>query len=177
MPTTSTATTTTDTPAPSTAAAVLAALAAGPASAAEIARRADIARSSATKTLAALAAADRVVRTAGGRDAGRRLPDCWSLPAATPTAPATATPTPTPTLDAAGTPVPPPRARLGSGELGAHVSAYLREHPGEHSPTAIAAALGGRSAGAIGNALVRLVARGEAAETAQAPRRYQGSAH
>lgn len=173
MTTTGTLAPSTGTPAPATAAALLDALAAGEASAAELAERAGIARSTATKTLAALAAADQVTRRAGGRDGGRRLPDRWSLPTATPAA----TPTPTLTPEAAEIPAPLPTARLASGELSALVSSYLREHPGEHSPTRIAAALGGRSAGAVGNALVRLLARGEAAQTSQAPRRYQTSAH
>src|SRR5437868_63827 len=59
-------------------AAVLAALAAGPADAAEIAERAGIGRSTASKALAALAGQGTVERTPGGREGGRRLADLWS---------------------------------------------------------------------------------------------------
>ena len=157
MPTTRTATSTTD--------GVLAALAGGPASAAEIAQSAGIGRSTATKALAGLAAEGKVDRRAGGRDGARRLADRWSLPPATPT--------PAPggeAADRAGSP-----ARLGKGELAGLVLTFLRDHPGEHSPTAVAKALDGRSSGAVGNALVRLVDVGNATQTSQAPRRYQAA--
>lgn len=147
--------------------AVLAALTGGPASAAQIAEMAGIGRSTATKTLADLAAADRVKRTPGGRDGARRLPDRWSVPSGTRT----------PKADAARTSRGESSApRLGKGELSGLVLGYLRAHPGEHSPTTVAKALGGRSGGAVGNALARLVAAGEAVQTSEAPRRYQAAA-
>jgi hypothetical protein len=154
MPTTQTTTSTTD--------GVLAALAAGAASAAEIAQSAGIGRSTATKALAGLAAEGKVERSAGGRDGARRLADRWSLPPATPT--------PDPGGEAGNNGSP---ARLDKGELAGLVLAFLRDHPGEHSPTAVAKALDGRSSGAVGNALVRLVDVGDATQTSQAPRRYQ----
>ncbi len=158
MPTTRTTTATSG-----TADAVLAALAEGPASAADIAETVGIGRSTATKALAGLAAEGKVERSAGGRHGARRLPDRWSLPAAT-VAP-----------EPAGEPAEDGRsaARLGKGELAGLVLTFLRDNPGDHTPTAVAKALDGRSSGAVGNALVRLVGVGDATQTSQAPRRYQ----
>lgn len=158
MPTTRTTTT-------STVDAVLTALATGPASAAEIAQTAGIGRSTATKALASLAAEGKVERSAGGRDGARRLADRWSLP------PATLTPEPVGVPAEAGRSA----ARLGKGELAGLVLAFLRDNPGEHSPTSVAKAVDGRSSGAVGNALVRLVGVGDATQTRQAPRRYQAA--
>ncbi len=165
MPTTTTTTTTT-----TTAEAVLAALGSGPASAAEVAQAAGIGRSTATKALAALTAGGQVERSPGGRDGARRLPDRWSLPATAED--------PDPSAGDGGeskgtTPTP---LRLGKGELTGMVAAFLRNNPGEHSPSAVAKALGGRSAGAVGNALGRLVASGDATQTSDRPRRYRAAA-
>lgn len=158
MPTTRTTTT-------STADAVLAALAGGPASAAEIAQTAGIGRSTATKVLAGLAAGGKIERRAGGHDGARRLADRWSLP------PAPLTPElGRETIEGGSSP-----ARLGKGELAGLVLGFLRDNPGEHSPTAVAKALDGRSSGAVGNALARLVDLGGATQTSQAPRRYQAA--
>ncbi len=143
----------------STAESVLAALADGTASAADVANRAGIGRSTATKALAALAAQGKVTRKPGGRDGARRLPDSWSLRAAK---------TRRRTASGNGS-----KSRLGKGELGGLVLAYLRAHPGEHSPTAVARALDDRSSGAVGNALTRLVGTGDAVQTSEAPRRYK----
>lgn len=172
--TTAATTPTTTTPANTTPAAmssreaVLAALASGPASVAEVAEAAGIGRSTATKALAALAAAGEVERSEGGRDGARRLPDRWSLPEADKAGDSDAAP-----LAAGDGPGP---VRLGKGELAAMVAAFLAEHPGEHSPSAIAKALDGRSAGAIGNALGRLVEAGGAVQTSDRPRRYRAAA-
>ena len=162
MPTTTTTTTTT------TAEAVLAALDPGPASAAEVAEAAGIGRSTATKALVALAAGGRVERTPGGRDGARRLPDRWALPA-TPGDPDRST-------GDRGEPQGTESPRLGKGELAAMVAAFLHDRPGEHTPSAVANALGGRSAGAVGNALGRLVASGDATQTDDRPRRYRAAA-
>jgi hypothetical protein len=63
--------------------------------------------------------------------------------------------------------------RLAPGALRGMVEDYLRDHLGEEfSPTAIAKALGGRSSGAVSNALDRLVADGTAAKTKDKPRRF-----
>lgn len=145
--------------------------------AAQVADAAGIGRSTATKTLGALAGEGRVMRTAGGREGCRRLPDRWAMAAA----PAVCAPT-----SRAGAPVPTtgqapggqapsgPEAagRLRSGELAGQVLAFLRSYPGEHSPSAVAAGLGGRSGGAVSNALARLADRGEATLTQDRPRRY-----
>ena len=160
MPTTTTTTTTAET--------VLAALGSGPASAAEVAEAAGIGRSTATKVLAALAASGQVERAPGGRDGARRLPDRWALPEAA----GDPDPSAVDGGEAQGTESP----RLGKGELAAMVAAFLHDHPGEHSPLAVAKALGGRSAGAVGNALGRLVASGQATQTGDRPRMYQAAA-
>ncbi len=55
------------------------------------------------------------------------------------------------------------------------VAAFLRNNAGEHSPSAVARALGGRSAGAVGNALGRLVASDDATQTSDRPRRYRAA--
>jgi hypothetical protein len=163
MPTTITTTTTT-----TTTEAVLAALGSGSTSAAGVAEVAGIGRSTATKVLAALAAGGRVERTPGGRDGARRLPDRWALP------------------EAAGDPDRPGgdgdeskdsvSPRLGKGELAKMVAAFLADHPGEHTPSAVAKALDGRSAGAVGNALGRLVGSGDATQTSDRPRMYRAAA-
>jgi DNA-binding transcriptional ArsR family regulator len=144
--------------------AVLAALAAGPADAGEVARRAGIGRSTAGKALAVLAGSGAVERTPGGRDGARRLADRWSLPGV---------PTEEQPTENGTSPERASSGRLPKGELRALVLAYLRGHPGEHSPTAVAKALEGRSGGAVSNALAKLAASGEAAQTSAAPRRYQ----
>jgi DNA-binding MarR family transcriptional regulator len=144
---------------------VLALLGARPGvTAAEIAEATGMARSTATKTLASLASEGRARRVAGGRDGGRRLPDRWSAP-----------PAPARAKGASRAKTSADCARLGRGELAAQVLAYLRKHPGEHSPTAIAKALGGRSSGAVGNALDRLNETGDAVQTQPTPRRYTAS--
>ena len=161
MPTTTTTTTTTE--------AVLAALGSGPASAAEVAETADIARSTATKVLAALAAGGQVKRTPGGLDGARRLPDRWSLPGAA------GDPGPSAGDGGESKDTTPTSPRLGKGELTGMVAAFLRNNPGEHSPSAVAKALDGHSVGAVGNALGRLVASGDATQTSDRPRRYRAA--
>ena len=65
------------------------------------------------------------------------------------------------------------KARLAPGGLRGMVEDYLRDHPGEQfGPTAIANALGGKSSGAVSNALDRLVEGGVAAKTQDKPRRF-----
>src|SRR5215831_8939054 len=67
-------------------------------------------------------------------------------------------------------------ARLGPGELRRQVAAYLGEHRDrEHTPAEIARALGGRSTGAIGNALKTLVDQGDAAHSGRRPNRYRAT--
>ncbi|TWP46038.1 MarR family transcriptional regulator [Lentzea tibetensis] len=64
-------------------------------------------------------------------------------------------------------------ARLAPGALRGMVEDYLRDHPGEQfGPTAIATALGGKSSGAVSNALDKLVEDGVATKTLDKPRRF-----
>jgi hypothetical protein len=64
-------------------------------------------------------------------------------------------------------------ARLASGALRGMVEDYLRDHPDEEfGPTAIANALGGKSSGAVSNALDKLVDDGIAVKTKDKPRRF-----
>ncbi|RBQ17242.1 AAA family ATPase [Spongiactinospora rosea] len=71
-------------------------------------------------------------------------------------------------------PAPPPAprsGRLGQGELRRRVAAYLDAHSGSHTPGHVARELD-RSAGAVSNALDRLVEDGQATRTDTHPRRY-----
>jgi DNA-binding IclR family transcriptional regulator len=123
----------------------------------EIAAAVSIGRSTVGKVLAALERAARVQRTAGGREGGRRLPDRWSL--ATDEAPGEANAS---------------VGRLAPGQLDGIVLGYLRQHSGDGplAPTAVAKALG-RSSGAVGNCLARLVVGGRVVQVSERPRRYQ----
>jgi hypothetical protein len=63
--------------------------------------------------------------------------------------------------------------RLAPGALRGMVEDYLRDHPGEEfGPTAIAKALGGKSSGAVSNALDKLVEDNTAVKTKDKPRRF-----
>ncbi|MEV6608893.1 hypothetical protein, partial [Kutzneria sp. NPDC051319] len=63
--------------------------------------------------------------------------------------------------------------RLAPGALRGMVEDHLRDHPDEQfGPTAIAKALGGKSSGAVSNALDKLVADGVAVKTQDKPRRF-----
>jgi hypothetical protein len=63
------------------------------------------------------------------------------------------------------------KARLAPGGLRGMVEDYLRDHPGEQfGPTAIA--MGGKSSGAVSNALDKLVEDGVATKTQDKPRRF-----
>jgi hypothetical protein len=63
--------------------------------------------------------------------------------------------------------------RLAPGALRGMVEDHLRDHPGEQfGPTAIANELGGKSSGAVSNALDKLVADGVAVKTQDKPRRF-----
>jgi DNA-binding MarR family transcriptional regulator len=150
--------------------AVLKALArGGDMTAAQVADAAGIGRSTATRFLAALTVDGQLARTLGGRDGARRLPDRWTLVATPKVTSSRARARKRAAITVASTAT---GARLRSGELAGQVLGYLREHPGQHSPTAIAAGLGGRSGGAVSNALARLSERGEATLTQDRARRY-----
>jgi hypothetical protein len=74
--------------------------------------------------------------------------------------------------DMAGSEVPVKAPRLGKGALRGMVEDFLTEHQGEQfSPNKIGKELG-RSAGAVFNALEKLVAAGWAVRTSDAPKRY-----
>jgi DNA-binding MarR family transcriptional regulator len=125
----------------------------------ELAARVSISRSAIAKALRELEATGSARRSEGGRDGGRRLPDRWS---------------PAGVKRAAKTRVASEREKLGKGVLGALVLAHLAGHPEEdHGPVGLAKALGGRSSGAVGNALQRLCDSGDAVLTSDAPRRYR----
>lgn len=67
--------------------------------------------------------------------------------------------------------------RLGPGELRRQVAKLLSEHPeAAYTPTEIARALGGRSSGAVGNAVTTLVAQGDAERAGTNPNRYRATA-
>jgi len=64
--------------------------------------------------------------------------------------------------------------RLAPGALRGMVEDYLRDHPDdEFGPTSIAKALGGKSSGAVSNALDKLVLDGTAMRTRDKPRRFR----
>jgi len=64
--------------------------------------------------------------------------------------------------------------RLAAGELAAMVAAVLAAHPDiEYTPAMLSHMLGGRSSGAIHNALERQVKIGTAVRVCDRPRRYQ----
>jgi MoxR-like ATPase len=66
--------------------------------------------------------------------------------------------------------------RLPAGELRRQVAGYLADHPSvAFTPGQVAAGLGGRSSGAVGNALAMLAGRGHARLVADSPRRYQAT--
>lgn len=140
---------------------VLAALGDQPATTAELAETTGLGRSTVGKTLTALETAGRATRTLGGRDGGRKQPDRWTL-ATTEAAP-----------PGDGTAGNGGAERLGKGQLRTLVLDHLQASPGEdHSPTQVAKALGGRSSGAVGNALLKLAADGVVTQTSEKPRRF-----
>jgi DNA-binding MarR family transcriptional regulator len=166
---------------------VLDALAARPgATATGLAEALGAGQSTTAKYLAALEAEGAVRREPGGREAGRKLADRWSVavtddwPAAAAVEGASADsagpaeapepPAEPPAVDAAD---PSPTDRLGRGALGTLVREYLAARPEEDlGPTQIGKALG-RSQGAVSNALGRLEASGEARLVSTSPRRYR----
>ena len=162
--------TTTSTPTPADA--IGAALSAHPgATAAELAEMAGIGRSTANKALATLEQAGTARRTPGGREGGRRLPDGWQR--VDPNAPDT------PPADDRAEPIEAAAGRLGKGALRDLVLAYLAAHADSGSdgdglgPTANAKGLGGKSSGAVGNALQRLEEEGRVRLVQVSPRRYR----
>ena len=144
----------------STAEAVLAALADGATSAAEVAEQAGIGRSTATKALAALA--DQGQGHPEIRWARRRPPSAGQLVTSGRQDEA---------ADSVGERLAEPSRQKASWVAWCWPTCATNR--GEHSPTAVAKALDGRSSGAVGNALARLVEAGDAVQTSEAPRRYK----
>lgn len=157
------------------------------ATAAEIAGVLGVGQSTAAKRLAALEATGGVRRIPGGRVAGVRAGDHWSLAAggvAAPGSPEHADPEGVaPEAAPAGTATEGPATegrtsedqagRLGRGQLGTLVHDYLAARPGESfGPAAVGNALG-RSQGAVSNSLSTMAARGEVIFVADKPRRYR----
>ncbi len=116
-------------------------------------------------------------RIPGGRDGGRRLADRWHLASSVAEEVSPAEP---PIVDSAEPgPVEAERAeaaagRLAKGALRSLVFDYLSAHarPEGLGPTAIAKGLGGKSSGAVGNALQRLEDEGRIRLVSESPRRY-----
>lgn len=165
--------------------AVAAALAAWPgATATELAEVAGLGRSTAAKTLAAMEREGTAARTDSGRDGGRRLPDRWHRVDPGPVSAKESEVSET--VEADGTavvsvqdgartePVEVGADRLGKGALRSLVLDYLAAHAGPDGlgPAAVAKSLGGRSSGAVGNALQRLEADGRVRLVTESPRRY-----
>jgi DNA-binding MarR family transcriptional regulator len=162
---------------------ILTALGAHPGStASELAETLGIGQSTAAKHLAVLETTGAACRALGGREAGRRVPDRWSLTTST---------VPTRTPGPAPAPIPAPAAaaeeedkapaatagggRLARGELGSLVYQFVAARPDEDlGPTAIGKALG-RSSGAVSNALSRLEASGQVRLVADKPLRYRAA--
>jgi len=146
--------------------------------AADLAEALGIGQSTAAKRLAALEAAGSVRRSPGGRVAGVRVADRWSVASSPDTAP--------PGADEPGTEAIVPESmanepvlanggsgRLARGELGTLVREYLAARPGEDfGPSAVGKALG-RSQGAVSNSLATMAARGEVELVGDKPRRYR----
>lgn len=155
-------------------------------SAAEIAEATGLGRSTVTRKLAELEKAGLAARTPGERESGVRTPDLWEL--AKKAAGSSRGSKSSASESSSGT-AEAPRSkggrastqssdqsgpRLQRGELGRLVREYLDTHPGPHSPSEIASDLQ-RSAGAVANALVRLVDETEALLIQVSPKRYQGA--
>ncbi len=147
---------------------ILAALANRPeATAAEVAERLAIGKSTAAKRLAALEEQGAVLRVPGGRADGVRAPDRFRLPATAAEDAGSAAGR----GNAAGADS--NAARLGRGALGALVREFLAARPAEaFGPAAVGKALG-RSQGAVSNALAAMAERGEVALVGDKPRRYR----
>ncbi|GLZ78324.1 hypothetical protein Afil01_31310 [Actinorhabdospora filicis] len=122
-----------------------------------------LARSTVAKALTVLESAGHAVRVRAGHTTG---PDTWRR---------TNTPPPVSTGTAPAVPDTGSRQRLGRGELRAMVAACFAEHPGRaYTPGDIARILD-RSAGAVANAIQRLVAQELLTPAGIRPRRYRAN--
>jgi DNA-binding transcriptional ArsR family regulator len=141
--------------------------------AAELAAALGMGQSTAAKQLAVLETEGAVRRELGGREAGRRLPDRWSIVApAGDSAPGEVIQTPDKAANTKGE-APVPADRLGRGALVVMVREYLAARPDEDlGPTQGGKGVG-RSQGAVFNALSRLEEAGEVRLVSPSPRRYR----
>jgi predicted transcriptional regulator len=127
--------------------------------AAEIATAAGLGRSTVGKALAALERAGMAHRSLGGREDRRRVPDRWSVGSRDERSPVRSS-----------------TQRLGPGQLDGLVLRFVNAR-GKDTPlgvTTVAKALG-RSAGAVGNCLVRLATAGQVRQVSEHPRRYRSA--
>lgn len=134
---------------------------------AELASATGLGLSTVSKALAALEAAGTAAREPGGRDGARRLPDRWAPVAAGPPADGDGEGEASDggAVDGAG-------GRLGKGQLRVIVAGLLAERSEPVTPSALAKAAGGRSSGAVGNCLERLVADRAAVRVSERPKTY-----
>jgi hypothetical protein len=137
---------------------------------AQVAEKAGLARSTATRTLAELEAEGLAERVNGGHDGKARVPDTWYQPGKSPKAGKKAA-----SPNGAASVTQPSGDRLGKGELRAQVLDYLAAHPkAEFGPSQLAKPeVLGRSAGAIANALDKLAEDDKVRLTGEKPRRYR----
>jgi DNA-binding transcriptional ArsR family regulator len=123
--------------------------------AAEIAAATGLGRSTVAKALGRLERAGLARRSTGERE-GRRLPDRWSVEA---------------TDERSG--VGSSSQRLRPGQLDRLVLDFVNAQGNDAALGATAVAKGlGRSAGAVGNCLVRLATAGQVRQVSERPRRY-----
>ena len=126
---------------------------------AEIAAATGLGRSTVGKTLAGLERAGMARRSRGRREGGRRLPDRWSVGS-------------TDERSSAGSSA----QRLRPGQLDGLVLEFVNTHGKDAAVGATAVAKGlGRSAGAVGNCLIRLAAAGQVRQVSERPRRYSSA--
>lgn len=137
--------------------------------AADLSTAAGIGRSTAPKILSRWQKEGIVTRTAGISTGGLRPADRWSV--AMNDQPVDDQPAAADETRTTGE-VEPKRQRLASGELRGMVEDYLRENDDQDfSPNTIGKALN-RSAGAVHNALEKLVKSGYAVRTSDKPKKY-----
>lgn len=139
---------------------------------------AGIGKSTAPKILGRWEKSGLVIRTPGIADGGSRPADRWSIASTGNESVNSQSPdTETVDNDAAATtkpatvPAEKKRERLAPGALRGQVEDYLRDNPGAHTPNSIGKALT-RSAGAVHNALEKLVKNGDAVRTSDKPKKY-----
>ena len=120
----------------------------------EIATVTGLGRSTVGRALVALERRGMVRRQPDGRDGRRRLPDRWSAGQTAGTSPSTSA-----------------TQRLRPGQLDELVLDYINSQGAAVGATVVAKALG-RSGGAVGNWLTRLVAAGRVRKVSDKPRRY-----